>query len=161
MFNFFKDWSCFINCLKKIELHIMVWSLLNVRYGGSVTKRWLSILRIESSILQISTNFFSYLIVQNIVAIWFAQNICTFTTKIKRDLLMLHKNIALIVSRDFCNVFCTCSQSDFLSTLNMMKENAQDGEHLRTLTDIEETLSPLFCLNKEAPDQLMSWEPMF
>ena len=41
----------------------------------------------------------------------------------------------------------TCSQSDFLSTLNMMKENAQDRDHLRTLTDIEATLEPLFRVN--------------
>ena len=41
----------------------------------------------------------------------------------------------------------TCSQSDFLSTLNMMKENAQDGEHFRTLTDIEAALGSLFRLN--------------
>ena len=41
----------------------------------------------------------------------------------------------------------TCSQSDFLSTLNMMKENAKDRDHLRTLTDIESTLGPLFRVN--------------
>ena len=41
----------------------------------------------------------------------------------------------------------TCSQTDFLSTLNMMKENAQDRDHLRTLTDIEATLEPLFRVN--------------
>ena len=93
MFNFFKDWLCFINCLKKIKLHIMVWSYLHVRHSSSVIKQRLSNLRVESSNLHISTNFFSYLMVQNIVAIWFAQNIRTFTTKIKRDLLMLHKTL--------------------------------------------------------------------
>ena len=36
-----------------------------------------------------------------------------------------------------------CSHSDFLGLLNMLKENAQNGDHLRTLEDIEETLGPL------------------